>query len=262
MKNQFKNMLILLSLLSIVGCSTNKEEDSYNEIKNKGTFIVGFTDFPPMGYFDKGIYKGFDLELAKEVGKKLNVEVKFQYIDWDAKVFELNSRAIDCVWNGMTITPTRLQEMTFSKSYFENTLVILQKNNGSIQSLQDLKDKKVGVELTSSSDIALGKDPIKSSIKEISKFTTSNEALLALSANTIDAIVVDEIYARYHVMLQQPDVFRLISTTLSSEEYGIGFRKGDEKLKNKVDEALDQLAEEGVCKEISMNYFGKDLFKR
>ena len=120
-----KMMIVFMGLvlvLSLMACSTSTDtqDNSLQDILDKGEIVIGFTDYPPMGFMVDGEATGFDLDIAKEVAERLGVNPVFQYIDWDAKVLELNSKAIDVIWNGLTITEERKNEILFSKPYFDN----------------------------------------------------------------------------------------------------------------------------------------------
>lgn len=252
---------ILGLIFSLVGCTSAKNDLEY--ILEKETFVLGFTDFPPMGYKENGESTGFDIELAQKVMEKLGVKLETKYIDWDAKVLELKSKRIDAVWNGLTITDERKLEMTFSSPYFNNNLIIIAKTTANIKTIADLKDKNIGVENQSSADIAVSKNvAITTIIDKVKKYNTSAEAILALNAGQVDAVVVDEIYARYVVLKETGDQYSIGNVSIGAEQYGIGFRLGDEKLKAKIDQIIDELYAEGVISAISIKYFGVDLFVR
>lgn len=258
-----KGWLIWAALGGVVLTSCQSGLTDLDYIMDKNTFILGFTDFPPMGFTNQGKDTGFDIELAEAVMDKIGVSLVTRYIEWDAKVFELNSKRIDAVWNGLTITEERKLEMTFSKPYFENSLVILSELNSGITSRSDLTNKKVGVELSSSADIALTKETaLIKSLKEVKKYDNSSSAFLALNAGQIDAMIVDEIYARYVVIKENPNQYQVSEDVIGGEFYGVGFRFGDVKLAEKVDEAIDELVEEGFVSTLSIRYFEEDLFYR
>src|SRR5690554_2808770 len=262
MKKLFLLLSIILTTIVLAACNTNNLTD-YEYIEQKGSFTLGYTDFPPMGYLDNGTPSGFDIEIATLVFERLGIELKFKYIDWDAKVVELDSRRIDAIWNGLTITDERKLEMQFSKPYFDNNLIILSKAGSGINSISDLENKNIGLENSSSADIATSKnEAITSTVKEIKKYTTSNDAVLSLNAGQVDAVIVDEIYARYVVMKDTNNTYQISDEKIGNETYGIGFRKGDVKLQEKIDSILDELYEEGLIQPISIKYFGVDLFIR
>lgn len=259
-----KKLLFILLAILLVGCQAKVVEDvdnSLNNIIEKGKMIVGFTEYPPMGFKENGEVTGFDIDIAKAVGEKLGVEIEFVYIDWDAKVLELEAGNIDMIWNGLTITEDRKKEILFSKPYFNNRIVILTLKDSPINSISDLSDKNVGVELQSSGQSALEASEVFGSINEMVKYTTITEAVLDLKAGGIDAIVADEIFARYAVS-KEADAYKIPEDVFNSENYGIGFRLEDVALRDKVDEIIDGLAEDGTALEISLKWFGEDLLLR
>jgi polar amino acid transport system substrate-binding protein len=261
MKKMILLALTLLAAFSLAGCQSSKTDLEY--IMEKETFVVGFTDFPPMGFSENGKATGFDIELAQAVMDKLGIKLETRYIDWDAKVLELKSKRIDAVWNGLTITEERKLEMTFSKPYFNNNLIIIAKTSANINTIADLTGKNLGVENQSSADISVSKNQtILDNVSEVKKYNTSAEAILALNAGQVDAVIVDEIYARYVVLKETGTTYAIGTEIIGGEQYGIGFRLGDEALRDRVDEIIDELYEEGVISAISIKYFGADLFVR
>ncbi len=259
-----KKLLFILLAILLVGCQAKVVEDvdnSLNNIIEKGKMIVGFTEYPPMGFKENGEVTGFDIDIAKAVGEKLGVEIEFVYIDWDAKVLELEAGNIDMIWNGLTITEDRKKEILFSKPYFNNRIVVLTLKDSPINSISDLSDKNVGVELQSSGQSALEASEVFGSINEMVKYTTITEAVLDLKAGGIDAIVADEIFARYAVS-KEADAYKIPEDVFNSENYGIGFRLEDVALRDKIDEIIDGLAEDGTALEISLKWFGEDLLLR
>ena len=153
MKKLLVFSVMVLSLLGVIGCNQGVI-NSWDKLEDRGYMIVGLDDtFAPMGFRDSsGNLVGFDVDLAKEVGIRLGVEVRFQPIDWDAKVLELNSGTIDMIWNGLTITESRLEEMLFSIPYIANTQMIMVASDSSINLISDLSDKKLGVQISSAAE--------------------------------------------------------------------------------------------------------------
>lgn len=259
-----KKLLFILLAILLVGCQAKEVEvgdNSLNNIVEKGKMIVGFTEYPPMGFKENGEITGFDIDIAKAVGEKLGVDIEFVYIDWDAKVLELEVGNIDMIWNGLTITEDRKKEILFSKPYFNNRIVILTLKDSMINSINDLAEMNVGVELQSSGQSALESSVVFESIEEMVKYTTITEAVLDLKAGGIDAIVADEIFARYAVS-KEVDAYKIPDDVFNSENYGIGFRLEDVALRDKIDQIIDELAEDGTALEISLKWFGEDLLLR
>ncbi len=251
-----------LVLLLVAGCTTKSVVDnSLKDVLANDKFVIGFTDYPPMGFEVNGVVTGFDIEIAKEVCIRLGVEPVFQYIDWDSKVMELNNKNIDVIWNGLTITAAREKEILFSKPYFNNKIVIMTLVGNTINAIGDLSGLKVGVELASSGQEALEGSSVFSTIGEEVKFTSISEAVLDLNAGNIDAIVADEIFARYAIS-KNASSYRVADEVFNSENYGVGFRLTDVALRDKVDKIIDEMIADGKAAAISMTWFGEDLLKR
>ena len=254
--------IVLMGLvLSACAVAPSTQDTSLQDVIDKGTLVIGFTEYPPMGFMENGEATGFDLDIAKEVCKQLGVEPVFQYIDWDAKVMELNAKNIDVIWNGLTITEDRAKEILFSKPYFDNRIVILTPSDSTINQITDLSSLNVGVEIQSSGQSALEGNAVFSTLGEMVQFTTISEALMALNSGSIDAIVADEIFARYAVS-KDASAYRIADEVFSSENYGIGFRLTDVALRDKVDEIIDAMAQDGTGSTISIKWFGDDLLVR
>jgi len=258
-----KKLLSLgLVLMMLAACSAKAAEDtSLQDVLDSGKLIVGFTEYPPMGFTDNGEVTGFDIDIAIEVCDRLGVDPVFQTIDWDSKVMELNGKTIDVIWNGLTITADREKEILFSQPYFNNRIVIMTLSDKTTNEVADLAGLKVGVELGSSGQDALEANAVFSSLSEEVKFTTISEAVLDLRAGNIDAIVADEIFARYAIS-KDATSFRVATEVFNSENYGIGFRLNDSSLRDKVDEIIDEMIEDGTAAEISIKWFGEDLLQR
>ncbi len=260
-----KILPFLIVLLLITGCNSqamSNVDNSLNGIIEKGVFKIGHTDYPPFGMLDKGVSIGFDIDIAKEVAKRLGVDFETKYIDWDSKQFELDNGNIDAIWNGFTITPMRAQEVTFTKPYFDNHIVMMSLKGNTFSSLEDLKDKIVGVELQSSGQIAIEeKTEVNDSLKEMMKFTGVSEALMALKTGGIDVIVVDENFARY-VSSKESSLYEISSARFNPENYGVGLKKGSQKLADKIDELIDEMIADGTAGEISVKWFGEDMISR
>ena len=240
------------------------EETTAEEAKTTdgGTLIVGFDqDFPPMGFVgDDGEYTGFDLELAQEVAKRLGLEYKAQPIAWDSKDMELESGNIDCIWNGFTMTG-REDDYTWTEPYMANQQVFVVANDSDINSQADLAGKIVEVQADSSAEAALKEAPeLTATFKELLTTADYNTAFMDLEMGAVDAIAMDVIVAGYQIEQRgESDKYVILDETLSSEEYGIGFKKGNEELRDKVQSTLEEMAEDGTLQEVSEKWFSKDV---
>ncbi len=265
MKKHISLLLITVAIFSmlLVGCgeSEQEQENSLNEIKEKGEFVVGLDDsFPPMGFRDEsGEIVGFDIDMAKEAAKRIGVDVVFKPVEWDGVILSLKNKDIDVIWNGLTVTEKRKEQIGFSKVYLSNRQVIVTKSDSNVNTMADLKDKLVGVQLSSTSEKAVKDDEeLFNSLKELRKYSNNMEALLDLKAGRIDAVVIDEIVGRYYISKKEGE-YRVLEENLGDESYAVGLRKEDVSFINELDRALDEMKEDGTAEEISKKWFGEDI---
>ena len=236
-------------------CSSSKNTD------NSGKFTVGFdAEFPPYGYKDdNGEYVGFDLDLAQAVCDKNGWTLVKQPIDWDSKDMELNSGTIDCIWNGFTMTG-REKDYTWSSAYIDNSQVVIVKSDAQINNLSDLAGKVVAVQSDSSALAAFtGEDASESNIQLAKSFSSLqqvgdyNSAFMNLESGSVDAICMDIGVAGYELKARG-NSFRMLSEHVSSEEYGIGFKKGNTKLRDQVQETLNEMLADGTFMDIAKKW--------
>ena len=225
-----------------------------------GTLIVGFDqDFPPMGFVgDNGEYTGFDLDLAKEVASRLGLEYKAQPIAWDSKDMELESGNIDCIWNGFTITG-REDDYTWTTPYMANKQVFVVANDSDIKSQADLAGKVVEVQADSSAEAALKENQdLANTFGQLLTTPDYNTAFMDREQGAVGAVAMDVIVAGYQIKQRNSD-FKIPDDSLSEEEYGIGFKKGNTELRDKVQGALEEMAADGTLAKISDEWFGEDV---
>jgi polar amino acid transport system substrate-binding protein len=225
---------------------------------DEDTFIVGFdAEFPPYGYKDdSGNYTGFDLDLAKEVCERNNWTFKAQPIDWDAKDAELESGSIDCIWNGFTIDG-REDNYTWSDPYFDNKQVFVVKSDSGISSIDDLAGKTVETQKDSSALAALEGDnkTIADSFGTLNQVADYNTAFMDLESGACDAIAMDIGVAEYDIQNKNAtDTFSILDQYITTEKYGVGFKKGNTDLKDKVQATLDDMFADGTVLKIAEKY--------
>ena len=254
--------LLLALTLTLTCCAAfaDATDDSLQKILDKGQLIMGLDDsFPPMGYRDEnGEIVGFDVDVAREVCNRLGVELVLQPISWDAKVLELNGGNIDCIWNGFTITAELQEQLTFSVPYLANTQVIVVRGDSDVQTLADMAGKSLGVQAGSSAVVALDSNPEFRDSVTVNEFKDNMTAMLDLENGGLDAVLVDVIVAGYYFSQHDAD-FRMLDEVLAAEEYGVGFRKDDLALAEKVNEILYAMADDGTLAEISTKWFDSDI---
>lgn len=226
-----------------------------------GSFMVGFDqEFPPMGFVgDDGQYTGFDLDLAKEVARRLSLTYVPQPINWDAKDMELESGNIDCIWNGFTMQG-REDDYTWVGPYMANNQVFVVNEDSDVQTPADLAGKAVEVQKDSSGLDALNDNTaLSSTFGSVVEVADYNTALMDLEAGACDAVCMDSIVAGYQITSSGKKM-RILDETLSAEEYGIGFKKGNDELAGKVKDALMEMQSDGTVEKISNEWFGSNVF--
>lgn len=253
MKRIVTIILAVAAIFSIVaGCSKSNA-------KEENTLVIGIDDkFAPMGFRDENNeIVGFDIDYAKAAAEKMGMKVEFQPIDWKTKESELSSGRIDLIWNGYTITDERKEKVLFTNPYLKNAQVVVTLADSNLTNLDDLAGKVVGLQSLSSASDALNADPIKSKIKTVTEFADNVSALNDLTNGRLDAVIIDEIVINYY-MAKEKDTFKVLGESLAPEEYGVGVKKGNEELLNKLQKALDDMNEDGTAAEISKKWFGED----
>lgn len=247
------SLLVLIALLA-VGCAQEAQTDTEE-------LVMGLDDtFAPMGFRDEdGNLVGFDVDLATEVAKRIGVTIKFQPIDWSMKETELNAGNIDFIWNGYTITADRQEKVAFTKPYLENSQIIVTLAGSDIVTKADLAGKNIAVQAESSALVAINAEPaVATSFGELVEFSTNNEAFSDLESGRSDAMVVDEVLARFYMKQNGQEKYKVLDDDFGDEEYGIGLRKDDTELLKKVDSALDEMKSDGKYDEIYQKWFSEN----
>ncbi|AEC01547.1 amino acid ABC transporter substrate-binding protein [Parasphaerochaeta coccoides] len=263
MKKTLALCVMILAAVSLfaAGSKESGEDSSLKKIQDRGTFILGLDDtFPPMGFRNENNeIVGFDIDLAREVTKRMGVTLLLQPIDWNAKEQELNTGKIDCIWNGFTVTEERKKVVNFSEPYLENAQVAVVKTSSAVTTLADLAGKSIGLQAGSSASNAVDAAPVfKASLKGIVEFKENLTALMDLEIGGVDAVIVDLLVANDNIKRSGKD-FRILDESLAPENYAIGFRKNDNALRNAVQKHLDDMAADGTMARISTTWFGADI---
>lgn len=252
-----RNLLCVCMLsMALFGCGSEGKES----VLDSKEFVMGLDNtFAPMGFKnDEGEIVGFDVDLANEVAKRLDMKVTFQNIDWDLKETELQNGNIDCIWNGYSVTEKRKEKVLFSDAYLENKQIIITLDDSDIDSKEDLKGKTVSVQKNSSAYEAVMEDnAFVDSLKggKLVQFDTNNECFIDLESGRSDAIVVDETLARYYMKQQKEDIYEVLEEDFGKEEYAVGFRKEDKEFRNKVNDTLNDMKQDGTFDTLKDKWF-------
>lgn len=246
--------------LSLAGCANSgKTDDSLKKVLDAGRLVLGLDlGFPPMGFVDeKGEIVGFDIDVARAVCGRLGVELVTKGINWNTKEKDLNDGTIDCIWNGMSVTPQRSETMNLSDPYMKNEMIFVVRGDSEISAFRDLKDRTVGVQSGSTAQELLEESDLIANVTEIA-FEDNQALLLQLEEGKLDAALVDSV-AAYYFIFSKDEQFFILPDSLGEEEYAIGFRKGDQKLRDEIQKILGELKADGTLGEISQKWFGSDI---
>ena len=213
-----------------------------------------------MGFVaDDGSFAGFDLDLAKEAASRMGKEFVAQPIAWDSKDQELASGNIDCIWNGFTMTEERKDKYAWTTPYMENDQVVVVKNDSGITTLADLAGKTVAVQKDSSGLAALNDNAaLTDTFGELVELDSYLNAMMELEMGSVDAIVMDEIVARYEIQTSGKP-FSVLDEAVASEEYGVGFLVTNTALRDETQKVLNDMAKDGTMAKISEKWFGADV---
>lgn len=264
MKKVLSAVLAVLMTLSVVmafaGCSKKADTDSdLAYIQDKGKLVIGITLFEPMDYYadkDNKELTGFEVEFGKAVCEKLGVTPEFQVISWEAKENELNSKNIDCIWNGLTITPERQESMSISDPYMNNKQVLITKAEnadkykeaGSLNGLTVVAEKEsAGEEVANSDEFFKGCNYIA--------VDSMKTALVEVKAGTADAAVIDYVtgIGSLGEGTDFADIVIVENASFEDEQYGIAFRKGSD-VTAEVNKIIDELIADGTLQKIADKY--------
>lgn len=254
-------MMLVLAVTALAGCGSNSAQKEESK-----KIVVGLDDsFPPMGFKDeKNEIVGFDIDLAKEVAKRLGREVEFKAIDWNSKEAELKSGRVDILWNGLDITDKRKENMLFSEPYMDNRQIVFVAKDGkvAVASEADLAGKTIGTQSGGTTEEYFENKPeLKASMKEVKYYPDYINAFMDLENGRLDAVVGDEIIGRYYIS-KHPDEIQAIDTVIGTvSQFGIAFRKDDQKLRDEVQKVFDEMKADGTVAKISEKWFAKDITK-
>ena len=231
---------------------TAAAESDLAYVQDKGTLVVGITEYEPMNYMDEnGEWTGFDTEFARAVGEKLGVNVEFVEINWDYKYNELDSKSIDCIWNGMTITDEGKEAASISDPYAENAQVVVMKQDrrANYTDVESLKDLTIAVEGGSAGEKAAAAAGLTNTVVS----NTQALALTEVSSGSCDACIIDLTMANSMTGEGTSNANLGFELKLEAEEYGIAFRKNSD-LTAKVNEIIDELMSDGTLDALAEKY--------
>lgn len=247
---------IWLILLLFSGCSLQSTKKTVADTKNLPVLVIGSDNYEPYNYLDEdGNQAGIDVELAIEACRRMGYAPEFKQIPWDQKNSYLKRKEVDCLWGSFTMTG-RENLYTWAGPYLYSRQVVAVQRDGTIQSLADLKGKRVAVQATTKSEDVLLKmeDPRIPNVKEVYSFSTMEELYASLRKGYVDAIAGHESALRTFVE-SDPDSYRLLEESLYVSELGVAFRKGDhEDLAKQLTQTFEEMKADGFIRKVVQTY--------
>ncbi len=252
----FKCMVVAL-LVGVLSSSVFAADGSLQRVLDAGKLVIGIDDaYPPMEFRDENNQLvGFDIDFAREIGKRLGVEVEWVPTEWSGVILALKAKKFDIILSAMSITEERAKQVDFSPPYLmESQVVVVSNRSKGIATAEDLAGKVVGTQLGSTSEEAAR---TIEGIKELKTYNKFTEVFMDLGIGRIEAGVVDELVGRYY-MTQRPGQFTVVDDVVD-EPVGIAFRPEDDSLRERVNEIVAEIKAEGALAEISQKWFGEDI---
>ena len=243
-------MCAILAVMALASCSSDKSSSDVDAVKEAGKLVVGITEYEPMDYRDEnGNWTGFDAEFAQLFADELGVECEFIVIDWDNKLFELSSGAIDCIWNGMTITPEITSSCAVSDPYVENRQVVVMKSSAAADyaSFEDMAALKFTAEAGSAGESALG------DVENYTAVADQSSALLEVESGSADACVIDATMASAMTGDGTSYSDLTVAAELTNEQYGVAFREGSD-LCTELNTFMDKIISDGTLGSLAEKY--------
>lgn len=261
---------LVIGMFTMVGCGNTEQTTDENTteltgweyIADKEELIIGLDDtFAPMGFRDEeGDLVGFDIDLANAVGEELGVNITFKTIDWDAKELELQSKRIDCIWNGMSATAERMEKMALTDKYINNSIIVMAKDNTvKIEKAEDLANYNVATQADSAAlEVLKANEAYDIYADKISEYMTYDEAIMDMQAGRTDCIVVDQVLGEYKNSKLDKKM-TVCDYGFGDDFYAIGCRVEDTDVAAKITEALAAVIESGKAEEISNKWFDRNI---
>lgn len=255
MKKLLMMMMSLAMVMMLAGCGGDSQKK----------LVIGLDDnFAPMGFRnDKNEIVGFDIDLAREACKRLNMEVEFKPIDWGAKEAEMKSKRIDAIWNCFTVNEEREKAYGLSEPYIVNAQLLVVPAGSDIKTKADMAGKVVAVQDDSTGDYLMNLEEnkaLKASLKDYRKYPDFAAAYMDLDNKRVDVMIVDAVLARYYDQ-KNPGKYTILDENMGDEVVAVAFRKEDNELREKFNKALAEMKKDGTCKKISEKWMGADITK-
>ena len=261
-------LVMMLSVGMLASCdsgnksgndATDTAASAANEGEAKKTLVMATNaTFPPYEYYDGESIVGIDAEIAQAIADKLGMELKIEDMEFNSIINAVQNGSVDFGMAGMTVTEDRLKSVDFSDSYATGVQVVIVKEDSDIASVDDLTGKKIGVQLSTTGDIYASDTPDNGGFGEenVEKYSKGADAVIALTQGKVDAVIIDNEPAKEFVKANEG--LKILETEFVSEDYAIAFAKNNTELKDKVNNALNELIKDGTVQKIIDKYIKAD----
>lgn len=255
--------MVMLIILGLMLSACQKQENGVQkkgENTSQNAYVIGLDDtFAPMGFVDEnGELVGFDIDLAKEIASRKNFDIRFQSIDWAMKETELNTKNIDMIWNGYSISEERKEKVAFSNPYFEDKQLVITMQDSPISAIEDIKGKKLALQAESTAlDAVKNYTGLFENLGELIEYPSNNEVFQDLQTGRCDVIVVDEALGRYYMKKNSDIAFRVLEQDLGSEFMAVGLRKEDTELCELINQGLEEIKADGTYDKIKAKWLAQ-----
>ncbi len=256
------------AMLGMTACGGDTEsktesaagDQSLQKVQDAGKLVLGLDPtFKPMGYTNENDeLVGFDIDVAKEVCKRMDVELVLTPVNWETKEQDLNGYVIDCIWNGLSVSDERKEKMLMSDPYMNNDMIFVVKEDSDIHSIEDLHGLDIAVQNGSTAQTLLQESDLEENGAVLTALETNIAALQELELGMVDAVFMDSVVANYEITTSGK-AYRVMEEGLQSEEYAVGFRLGDQALCDEVEKQMLAMVEDGTMAKISETWFGNDV---
>lgn len=266
MKKSLKALLLATIVGSLlVGCggkdnAADKALNTLEKVKAEKKIKIGLEDtYPPMEFRDEANkLVGFDIDLADAIGKKLGVQTEYVITEFGGLTMALNAGKFDMSLSAISVNEERAKQVDFSEAYVKGgQAIVVKRDNGSITKVEDLTGKTIGAQLGTTGEEAAKKI---AGVKEVKTYDKATQPFHDLEIGRIDAVVVDEFVGRYY-LAKQEGKFK-VAVTLDEEPIAIAFKKGDKEIQEAVKKAIEELKNDGTMSELSIKWFGEDIYKK
>lgn len=259
------SLMMMFGVCTMTSCggSGDVSTDPMKQTTTEGVLVVGLDDtFAPMGFRDaNNELVGFDIDLANEVGKELGMEIEFKPISWDAKDMELSSGNIDCIWNGMSVTPERIEAFALSNKYLANNIILMAGKDADvkIESAADLANYNIATQADSAAlEMLKANEEYDNFADKVKEYPDYDKAILDLKAGRVDVIAIDQVLGEYKNNNLGGELVAC-DYAIGEDAYAIGFRAENGELRDLVNDTIKTLIDNGKAEEISKKWFGKNI---